>query len=101
MPDTSLFVFDYGHLLAGAVTGLVLSKLLRNPVVATLVATALAGGVVWTVLMAPTGPTAVFEFAAERLSVLATQGFLTGALLAKAGVALLEGLGQAGGRRRR
>lgn len=101
MANTPLFVFDYGHVLAGAVSGLVLSALLRNPVVATPVATALAGGIVWTILMEPSGPTAFYEFVAERLSLLATQGFLTGAFLAKAGVALVEGLVRAGRRRRR
>lgn len=101
MVDTPLLSFDYGHVLAGAASGLVLSVLLRNPVVATLVATSLAGGLVWTIAMDPSGPTAFFEFAAERLSQLATQGFLTGALLAKAAVGLVEGLGRAGRRRRR
>lgn len=101
MADMPLFVFDYGHVLAGAASGLVLSVLLRNPVVATLVATSLAGGLVWTIAMDPSGPTAFFEFVAKRLSLLATQGFLTGALLAKAGVGLVEGLGRAGRRQRR
>lgn len=101
MADMPLFQFDYGHVIAGAISGLVLSVLLRNPVVASLVATSLAGGLVWTIVMDPSGPTAFYEYVAERLSLLATQGFLTGALLAKTGVGLIQGLGRAGRRRRR
>ncbi|NYS26036.1 hypothetical protein HUK65_13660 [Rhodobacteraceae bacterium 2376] len=95
------FAFDHGQVLAGAVSGLALGVLLRNRSVATLVATGLAGCLLWFILGDPGGPTVLFEAAANRLTELATQGFLTGALLAKAAVSLVQGLSRAGGGRSR
>ena len=90
------FAFDYGQVLAGAISGLALGMLLRNRTVATLIATGLTGGLLWFILVDPDGPTALFDAAAQRLTELATQGFLTGALLAKAGVSLVQGLSRSG-----
>lgn len=95
------FAFDYGQVLAGAVSGLALGMLLRNRTVATLVALGLAWGLLWFILIDPEGPTALFDAAAQRLTELATQGFLTGALLAKAGVSLVQGLSRPGTSRSR
>lgn len=101
MNEVSLFTFEHEQVLAGAISGLVLSALLRNRAVATLVATAIAGALVWAIVAEPEGPTALFEAGATRLSQLATHGFLTGMLLAKAGVSIVHSLagGGRGGQR--
>lgn len=96
MTDASIFMFEHDQLLAGALSGLALSALLRNRAVATLLATAIAGGIVWAILVAANGPTALFEAGAARLSELASEGFLTGALLAKTGVSIIESLARPG-----
>ena len=96
MADASVFMFEHDQLLAGALSGLALSALLRNRAVATLLATAIAGGLVWAILAAPDGPMAVYEAGAARLSELASEGFLTGALLAKTGVSIVESLARPG-----
>ena len=101
MDEASLFTFGHEQLLAGAVSGLVLSALLRNRTVATLLATGIAGALVWAIVGDPDGPTALFEAGAERLSELATQGFLTGMLLAKTCVSIVESLAGSGQGRRR
>lgn len=101
MTDASIFIFEHDQLLAGALSGLALSALLRNRAVATLLATAIAGGIVWAILVAADGPTALFEAGAERLSELASEGFLTGALLAKTGVSIIESLARPGRGERR
>ena len=96
MDEASLFTFEHDQLLAGAVSGLVLSALLRNRFVATLLATGIAGSLVWAILAEPDGPTALFETAATRLSHLATHGFLTGMLLAKTCVSIVESMAGTG-----
>ncbi|WP_372921225.1 hypothetical protein [Roseovarius sp.] len=101
MADASVFMFEHDQLLAGVLSGLALSALLRNRIVATLLATGIAGGLVWGILAAPDGPTALFEAGVARLSKLASEGFLTGALLAKSGVSIVESLARAGPRGRR
>ena len=95
------FAFDYGQVLAGAVSGLALSLLLRNRTVATLTATALAGALLWFILADPAGPKALYQAGAARLTELATQGFLTGALLGKAAVSIIQGLAHSGAERKR
>lgn len=101
-PQTLTLGYDYGPLLAGAASGLLLSVLLRIPAVAVTVAMALAGALCWAILGEPEGPTALFEAAATRMTELAASGFLTGMLVSKAAASVVQGLvnGAKGGRSR-
>lgn len=90
--------FDYGTLLAGGVSGLLLAMLLQIRWVAILVATGLAAALLWTILDTGSHPAAVFELLATRLQGLAATGFLTGMLIAKSAAALVRGLVRTAGR---
>lgn len=88
----SALAFDYGPVLAGAVSALVLSWLLRVRAVALLVATAIAGVLIWAIVGEEAQPAALFDLAAARLGELVSTGFLTGMLLANGAVSLIRGL---------
>jgi len=84
--------FDYGPVLAGAASALVLSWLLRIRAVAVLVATIIASALIWAIAGEEAQPAALFDAAAARLGELVSTGFLTGMLLANGAASLIRGL---------
>jgi len=90
--DMGQLAFDYGAVLSGAASALLLGTLLRVRVIAILVATAIVAALLWAIFVEDAAPVVPFQLMAARLGELVSTGFLTGMLLANSAASLIRGL---------
>lgn len=90
------FSFDLAAVTAGAFFAIIMASLLRIGHVAVMVAMSIAGGLVWTLIQGDgLGMTDLAKTAISFLESSASTGFLSGAVIGKSLISLLDGLTKA------